>query len=203
MSIKIEPIRQSVISVGITGTSPFISHAWSEKGLRQLRMTAAERKKQPKVARSPEDEALQAAYYTDDGEFGIPAMALKSAIITAAHKDFGVPRVTVQKALFIERVGSQNIIPLQIDGKPKIREDIVRVGINSTDMRYRCEFFPWSCEVGFVIDESVLNEKDVLTLIERAGFAIGVGEWRPERGGEFGRFEVNTAVAVSKERKAA
>lgn len=203
MSVRIEPIKQVTITVGIKGTSPFIAHAWSEKALRMLRLTAAERKKVAKEKRDAEQEALACAYYTDDGEFGIPAMALKSAMVSAAHKDYGIPRVTVQKALFIERCGSQNIIPLVLEDKPTIREDIVRVGQGSTDLRYRCEFWPWSCEITLRVDGSVLSEQDIVTLIERAGFSLGVGDWRPEKGGEFGRFEVDTDVAIASRELAA
>jgi len=72
----------------------------------------------------------------------------------------------------------------------------VRVGAGSTDMRYRPEFSEWSVNVIVEIDSDLLNEQDVVNLVNRAGFSIGVGEWRPEKGGEYGRFAFDTARAI-------
>jgi len=34
------------------------------------------------------------------------------------------------------------------------------------------------------------------TLIDRAGLSVGIGEWRPEKGGEYGRFKIDDTVPV-------
>ena len=192
MTIKLKPIVPKAISFWIRGTSPLIQHAWSEKALRMLRMTAAERKKEPKVARDPKEEALAAMYVTDDGRPGLPMLAFKAALISAAHKDLGIEKTLVRKALFLPNWAySEGLVaPLEAD-EPEIREDIVRVGVGQTDLRYRPEFKNWRVNVILEIDSDLLNEQDVVNLVNRAGFSVGVGEWRPERGGEFGRFELD------------
>lgn len=195
--LRVTPISATPIQFTIRGTSPLITHAWSEKALRMMRMTAAERKKQPKVAREPEREALDSAYYMADNEtFAIPLTGVKASIVGAAHKDLGIPRVTVQKALFVPQADSSGNIALELEGDPVIREDIVRVGTNQTDLRYRCEFFPWRARVSMEIDTEVLSVQDVIALVNRAGFSIGICEWRPEKGGEFGRFTVDDSESV-------
>jgi len=197
MSIQLKPIVPKTISFWIRGTAPLIQHAWSEKALRMLRMTAAERKKQPKVARNPEEEALAAMYVTDDGEPGLPMLAFKSALISAAHKDLGIEKTLVRKSLFLPAASySANLIAPLVADAPEIREDIVRVGANQTDMRYRPEFKNWAVRVIVEIDSDMLNEQDVVNLVNRAGFSVGVGEWRPEKGGEFGRFEFDTSHPI-------
>jgi len=143
--LKIQKVQQSEVSLTIRGTSPLIVHAWSEKAMLMLRMTAAERRKVAKQARNPEEEALNSAYYMSDGKtYAIPLTAIKAALIGAAHKDLGLPKTEVMKALFIPQSDATGNIPLELEGEPNIREDIVRVGVNQTDIRYRCEFFPWS-----------------------------------------------------------
>ena len=158
-----------------------------------IRMSAAERKKQPKVMRNPEEEAMSAMYITDDGKPGLPMLAFKAALISSAHKDLGIEKTLVRKALFLPRDAySEGLIaPLDAD-EPEIREDIVRVGAGQTDMRYRPEFKRWRVNVIIEMDSDLLNEQDVINLVNRAGFSVGIGEWRPERGGEFGRFELDT-----------
>jgi len=189
MSLQLKPIVPKTISFWIVGTSPLIQHAWAEKGLRQMRMTAAERKKQPKVARDPEREAADALYVTNDGKPGLSMLAFKASLISAAHKDLGVEKTLVRKSLFLPAAAYSNglIAPLHAD-EHSIREDIVRVGAGQTDLRYRPEFAHWRVNVIVEIDSDLLNEQDVINLVNRAGFSVGIGEWRPEKGGEYGRF---------------
>jgi len=198
-SIKVAPIIQRTLTFNIIGTSPMIQHAWSEKGLSQMRMTSAERRKQPKEARNPEQLADAATYRTDSGEYGLPVLALKSAIISAAHKDLGVEKTLVKKALFIPCKDSNKCVPL-ICSEPICREDVVRVGMGATDLRYRPEFADWGAKICVSFDAGMLTSEDIINLINRAGFSIGIGEWRPEKGGEYGRFEVDSTQPVTEGR---
>lgn len=190
MAIEIKPIVASKISFWIRGTSPLIQHAWSEKGLGMMRMTATERKKVPKVKRDPDAEASACCYRTDAGEIGIPLTAFKASLIGAAHKDFGLEKTLLRKAFFIPTTDSNRVVPMESDDYI-IREDIVRVGANQTDLRYRPEFRNWRVRIVAEIDAGLLTPTDIVTLVNRAGFSVGIGEWRPEKGGEYGRFEID------------
>jgi len=64
-AIKVAPIKQKRVKLTLKGTSPMVQHAWGEKSLRMLRMTAAERRKLPKTARDPEGEADAATTESD------------------------------------------------------------------------------------------------------------------------------------------
>jgi hypothetical protein len=195
MAIEIKPIVASKISFWIRGTSPLIQHAWSEKGLDMLRMTAAERKKLPKERRDPEELAAVCCYYTDAGEIGIPLTAFKASLISAAHKDFGLEKTLLRKAFFIPTNDSGRVVPMEAS-QYTIREDVVRVGINQTDIRYRPEFAEWRVNIVAEIDRGLLTPTDIVTLVNRAGFSVGIGEWRPEKGGEYGRFEIDASEPV-------
>jgi hypothetical protein len=54
--------------------------------------------------------------------------------------------------------------------------------------RARPRFDKWSVKVSLIVDESIMNPKDVLTSFEAAGRMVGLGDFRPR----FGRFEVAT-----------
>ena len=186
--VLIQAVNLRRATIYIKGTAPLIQHSWNEKSKEMLRMTAAERRKIPKTARNPEAEFLAATCWCEDGQYGIPAMAVKSAMIEVAHKDAGLPKTTVRKALRFKNAG---IIPMQCS-EPKMREDIVRIGNNQTDIRYRPEFENWGAEISFDYDADLLTIHDVINLTNRAGFSVGIGEWRPEKNGEHGTFEVDT-----------
>jgi len=189
------------MTFGIRGTSPIILHQWSEKAKEMMRNKQQEGKKtKARELRKPAEEAEAAAYRTESGEVGILAMALKSAIVTAAHKDIGIEKTLVRKALFLICEDPGLVIPFTACSEPIVREDMVRVGMGSADLRYRPEFRSWKALIEFEIDAELLQAADVLALVGRAGFGVGIHEWRPEKGGEFGRFEIDTDVPVRFER---
>jgi len=194
-TVQLRPIAPLFIELWIKGISPLIQHAWSEKGLAQMRKTAAERKKTPKVPRDPESEFKNATHRTDEGGYGIPILAFKAALISAAHKDYGLEKTTVRKALFVPCSDSGMIVPMEC-AEPIMREDIVRIGMNQTDLRYRPEFTTWRVHIRAQVDKELLSTGDVVNLVGRAGFSIGIGEWRPEKGGENGRFELDLTEPI-------
>jgi hypothetical protein len=72
-----------------------------------------------------------------------------------------------------------------------MREDVVRLGISGTDLRYRPEFAEWSAELEVIYIKSSLTQDSVLSLIDAGGMGVGVGEWRPEKKGDFGTFMID------------
>ncbi len=197
---KINPHQDTQVEIGIEGISPLLMHAWSKKALRMLEMTPAERKKQPKEKRTPEATAKECAYYTDDGSYGLPLVAFKAALINVAHKDEGIEKTLVRKSVFIPSTDSNMCVPLSFDKEPYVRTDTVRVGAGSTDLRYRLCFESWRATFQLCIDTSRLSVQDVVILANKAGFSTGIGDWRPEKGGEMGRFRVDTSVPVTESR---
>ena len=195
-AITLKPIARKRMTFAIKGTSPLIMHQWSEKAMRQMREKQQGKKTKDREARNPEAEAKAATYTTDDGQIGIPGMAFKSALVTAAHRDIGIERTLVRKALFLVTNDSGKVLPIEVE-QPVIREDCVRVGMGSADLRYRPEFRKWRCNIELEVDSDLMQEKDVLALVDRAGFGVGICEWRPEKGGEFGRFEIDPDVPVT------
>lgn len=190
--VILKPISAGNATLTIEGTSPLIMHKWSEKALRQIREKKGGRKTKDRDICIPEQECLDATYVTVDGRVGIPAMALKSAILSAAHKDLGVEKTLVRKSLFIVCNDANSVLPIT-GSDPKMREDYVRVGMGGTDLRYRPQVDQWEVTFDIQFDEDMLSLQDIANLIDRAGFGVGICEWRPEKGGEFGRFKVKTS----------
>jgi len=190
--LKLKPINKAVMKFRIEGTSPLITHAWDEKAKEMMRSKQQDGKKSKgRDKRDPNAECMAAAYRTDDGKYGVPGLALKTAIITAAHKDIGIEKTLVRKALFLRTADTNKVLAMDC-GEPVMREDMVRVGMGSADLRYRPMWTEWAVDVEFEVDMDLLQEGDVIALVNRAGFGVGICEWRPEKNGEFGRFEIDT-----------
>ena len=74
---------------------------------------------------------------------------------------------------------------------PEIREDMVRVGMGTADIRYRGQLNNWSTEFNLIYNVNGLYDLDaIVNAINAGGLLCGIGEWRPEKDGDFGRFHV-------------
>ena len=189
--ITLEEMKQSVLTTKIEGVSPLIEHKWSEKALTMLRDKHAGIKVKNREARDPAAEFHSAYYKCEEGSYGFPAGGIKQCLINAAHKHIGLEKTLLRKSLFIIPDDTINNLCAFETDDPVMREDIVRIGQGSTDLRYRPEFRNWSMIIRMEFDSMSLTQNTILNLVQRAGFGVGLGEWRPEKGGEYGRFQVD------------
>lgn len=197
--ITIKPIAVKTFRMRLKGLSPYISHNWSKKSLEMMRDKHAGKRTRNRDVRDPNAEAVAAMYLTKDGQPGIPALAIKSAMLTSAHKDLGIARTLVSKSLFVVCDDPNKILPLILTKEPEFREDVVRVATGSTDLRYRPYYMEWSVDLTLELDTTWLQLGDVISLINRAGYGVGVGEWRPsapKTPGEYGRFQLDESFPV-------
>lgn len=195
--VNISRIDTEHMFVPIIGTSPLIMHKFSEKAKRQM-LDAQQGRKSPKERRDPEAD-YQASFYRTKEGYGFPAIAFKACTIGAA-RFFGkdVKMTELRQFLFFKGQVSerdpQSLV--EIVGEPKMREDIVRLGMSGTDLRYRAEFAEWSAVLEIIYVRSALTQSSVLSLVDAGGMGVGVGEWRPEKKGDFGTFAVDPSRDV-------
>lgn len=187
--VTLKPLNIQRMILTIQSISPMMQHQWSEKAKRQMREKGLGKKTKDREPRKPEEEAHNATYFTPDGKYGIPLLALKAAVIGAAHKDIGIEKTLVRKAFFIISPNPELVIPIKCN-PPVINEAPVRVGAGAADLRYRPLFDSWEATIQIEFDADLLRTDDIVNLVDRAGFGVGICERRPEKGGELGRFRV-------------
>lgn len=190
-TIDLSAIEVGLMRVPILGTAPIITNRFSEKAKRQM-LDKAQGRKTPKQPKDPEAEYEAAFYRFEDGGFGIPVTAFKGATVGGARFFAGVTMTAIRQCLFFKGpmgVDGQQLV--RIEGIPRMREDVVRVGNGGTDLRYRPEFPEWSAVLDVVFVKASLTQGSVLSLINAGGLGIGVGDWRPERNGPFGTYCIN------------
>lgn len=191
--IELKKMNVAHVNFGIVGISPLIMHAWDEKVRGELALAKTNREKGGHADKDPEALAEKCLYRTEDGAIGFPLLAFKSALISAAHKDIGIEKTAVRKAFFLPTTPGM-VVPLITTGDYEIREDLVRIGQGAPDVRYRPMFTQWRVELTGTLDIDLLSPNSFFNLVNRAGFGVGVCEWRPEKGGEYGRFSVDTTM---------
>ena len=79
-----------------------------------------------------------------------------------------------------------------LDGAVSVmREDMVRVGMGTADIRYRGEFRNWSTDLTITYNANgKYSIEQIINIINAGGYSCGIGEWRPERDGQNGMFHV-------------
>ena len=188
--ISIPKPNFQTFDVNIVGTTSLICHNWSQKAKQEM-LAKQQGKKVPKTHKDPEAD-FRASLYEFDGDdgkshYGFPAVAFKNAAVRAAQQ-FDIPMTTARQLFWVYGVDHSDFVT--INGEPKMREDMVRLNGKTADIRYRGEFSPWSTVLRVKINAQVIAPETIFNLIAQAGFSVGVGEWRPERNGQYGCFEV-------------
>ena len=203
---KIRPTPVGQFRLWIVGTTPLICHAWSEKSRRTMLGAQQQAITGGPGVRDPQADFESSLYEMADGVYGFPVTGLKKAILAPAHKNRGVARSSVSSSLWLNheliRVrpalrGAICDLPLVkvIAGEPEMREDPVRVGVGlnkKATLAYRGQFWPWAMRIGGRYNTDALKMDSIMTLIHEGGMSVGIGEWRPERGGIFGCFRLAT-----------
>lgn len=195
-AIEITKIGTETLLVPIVGTSPLIVHRFSEKAKKQM-LDNMQGRKSPKTAKNPDAEYEAAFYRLADGSYGFPALAFKAATVGGARFYSGVTMTALKQFMFLHgEEGDDGRALVRIEGEPKMREDVVTVGRNGSDLRYRPQFSTWTATLMVRYVTSALTQGSVLSLIDAGGMGVGVGEWRPEKDGDFGTYRVDPAREI-------
>lgn len=214
-AIVIRPIEIKKTTIRVIGDTPLIMHAWSEKAKRMmLEAQTGKAKGKKKPVRNPVDDFIQSAYwltgkpvYADDATddvcaaafnhaiengatFGFPVTAFKQAAMSAAYRLGWVKnQMGMRGAFFID--GDENGMAQIASDPPIMREDMVKVGMGTADLRYRAQFNNWSADLNISYNASGdFSLDNIINALNAAGFVCGVGEWRPEKDGTYGMFHV-------------
>lgn len=163
-----------------------------------MMLDAMQGRKAPKEPKNPEAEYEGSFYRFKDEGYGIPVISFKLATVGAARfygKD--VTMTALKQFIFMQgEVGADGLQLARIQGEPRMREDVVRVGRGGTDLRYRAEFQEWSTTLEITYATGSLTRNSLLSLIDAGGMGVGVGEWRPERDGDFGTYRIDPTRQV-------
>ena len=186
--------------ITVSGVSPIIHHNGAA-GLdtrsavsREIATIAAKRggnRTEPDDDRLRELEAQRALWLDESGAPAIPATAIRAAIEAGARKRKQGPQVrgglmvlstafaydTEKYGTGVEELGrtTQYTVPVVVQ--------------RSRILRTRAKFdMPWSCTFEVDVDDEVIDQSQLLEWLDIAGRQIGLGDWRPEKSGMFGRF---------------
>lgn len=217
--ITIKPIEKITAEVTIVGDSGLIVHAWSEKAKKEmLDAQQGKAKGKKKEFKNPVADFIRSMYWLDgmpnipDGateeeaeeifneairkgaRFGFPAVAIKKAAVSAAYRQ-GITKdkVSANGSFWLTGTEDPEFVEIESEEPPVMREDMVRIGLGTADIRYRGEFKNWKCKCRIsYLKDGAFSLENIIAMINLGGFSCGLGEWRTEKGGISGAFHVQT-----------
>lgn len=190
------PPERGRLFLEIAGTADLIQNNFSQKAM-EMMLRKHMGFSVPREKKVPSECIELATIYNLDKRVCIPPAALKKAMLTAAASDKNLKKTRLRVDLYVE--GSS--LPITYEEQEN-RMDMVRTaGIGrQPDVRFRPAFKGWKCRVAITFDKDTLSGQTIVDLLHRAG-TVGVGEWRPERDGTFGTFDVIREITDKREQR--
>ena len=187
--------------VEIRGLSPIICHngtaGLDTRSPQKLEIAEIARKRgsnrtEADDARLAELECQTSLYIGQDGAATLPEGMLRACIEKAARKLRQGPQV--REGLIVTEVEEF------IYDRDRYGSDLETLGQNAQFttgvvvqrnrvLRTRARFDDWGCRFVIEVDEELVDLTQLGTWLDIAGRRVGVGDWRPDKSGHFGRFE--------------
>lgn len=135
---------------------------------------------------------MQSRYLMPDGRDAFPGGGLVKALGEAGRRFSRIPKVQTYGQIRIP----VEYVPLILTGPPQMK---VSTGKNrnaggAAIVIARALYQPWSLDVPVIYWANTIEMENVVNLFRIAGMAIGIGAWRPEKGGIFGQFDVEAVL---------
>jgi hypothetical protein len=205
--VRLNELQIKTIHLRLVGDSPLVCHAWSAKAQAMMLRKQMKEASEGKEAKNPVECFRESLYPLQNGGFGFPAVAFKSAAVDAANNvemkktecrgafhvvgdlvEIKSPPVTKpiteQDTQYFREIEKERM------GGASMRMDMVRIGMGTSDIRFRGQFVKWEVTLTIRYNAAVISAEQITNLFNVAGFSVGVGEHRPQRDGSNGMFHV-------------
>lgn len=182
-------MTQLLIEVLVEGATPMLQHRATEEGL-----SGSTRTNSPGEENDPRDIAERAVYRLPGAkQLAVPGSAFARMLREAggSHKAKG-SRKSLKYIIPAAVLVLDDLCPLFLKDGARLEDyevDSRPVTIPATKgrvMRHRARFNEWQCLINLRINDEILSEALVRQMFAEGLAQIGIGDFRPERGGPFG-----------------
>ena len=124
----------------------------------------------------------------------VPAGALRAVIEAGARRLKQGPQV--REGLIIDSVDEflyDTSLGTTVEELGKSAQFTVGVVVQRNRLlRTRAKFDQWGVRFTVEVDDELVDQSQLALWLDIAGRRIGLGDWRPEKSGDYGRFEVTS-----------
>jgi hypothetical protein len=189
--------------IKVKGVTPYMQHRMDDANLQDWEKRRGKIIERDGLNDEPEKKAAFHSYINPEGDYYIPAEHFKQSFIKGG--------AFVKAKVGNSRKSMKNIVAgmWRIE-EPEIRlskfqevdiRSAVNKNVKARVMVYRPKWNKWTAEFTLLIDDDAKNGVTLDTIesiVSYSGRYLGIGSYRPEHTGEFGRFEIDELFEVKR-----
>jgi hypothetical protein len=193
--VEVMELHTRRLTFCLVGETPLIMNRFSEKARQEMLLPAPKKNRAEKATSLKHDPIAEfrGGLYLCRDENAPTAIHFPT---NAFHKAVGQAAIDIpgQAKSVMLRLTSVTTDTVHLYGLPSLFCRMVRSGGMSAvpDIRTRPIFSEWACTLEFQIVSNLVKESQVANLLAAAGTIVGMGDWRPQKGGSYGRFRLAT-----------
>jgi hypothetical protein len=197
-AISLEPLALRIAVFEIESLSPMLLQCLSAKSEKQLEEGRAGTKKKKIDYGTPESQAKDAiSGYLVGGGFSkpwtkskieVPNSWIKKMLINVAGRHVDALKLNTAGGVFQV---VESTIAVKHSGI-SIHQGWVKVPpkTGAPVLRFRGQLKKWSLSFSIRYNSGMIDAKALAVIIETAGFANGLGDFRPQKDGHYGQFQI-------------
>ncbi|MBQ9407431.1 MAG: hypothetical protein IJU37_11935 [Desulfovibrio sp.] len=179
------------INVTIQGVTPILMNRFTEEN--ELKISSGSSAVQIGHKGTPREQASKKTYSDNEGNLYIPGTNIFACIIEAGkfHK-VGKTKVTTKKSSLIPAgmAVTEIVCPLNTKDFEVDSRSVVIPATGGRIVAHRPRLDKWQLSFTLAVDESMFAPDLVRQIVDDAGCKVGLGDFRPNRKGPFGKFSV-------------
>lgn len=187
------------IKLQLTGISPLLMHSdklanpLSKETKLHKELTSKKKKTEDDQVAISRSEWMGSIYHDKELGLFLPSQNIMTAIRNGGKINKMGSAISRATVCLVEKVALKTNAPKSLDAMWESGEftDCRSVVVQRARlMRYRPRFNQWSTVIEIHYAPDVIDKAQLLLAADNAGRLVGVGDFRPEKSGPFGRFEV-------------
>ena len=149
-------------------------------------------------SRNIEFTEAQWVEFAKNARFGFHVGGLKNALADTAYdlKLIKKKDVIYGSVFFVncehDKIYGTPCVPIVNNAPPIMRTDCLSTFSSGADMRYRPQFDTWEMDLVLQFNPDIIDKKTLAQLLNYAGVMKGLGEYRAQKGGNWGGFKIKT-----------
>ncbi len=187
------------LAIAVTLVSPMLMHRWGQKAVLQLvgKMVGQD---VPKTDKDLTAEYEQSWYRNTDGDLVVPCRLMKESFCSGGGDNVGgiVSKAQLSRELRVLGHTAPVIAPRGEEVR-SMSIEMTRTSTGTPQPTARA-LIPAGSRFELVVEfPPTLTPDKVMAACQAAGDVIGIGDWRAEKGGEHGLYEVQPLKSDAKE----
>ena len=177
-------------NVKINGLTPYMQHRMDDIKLAEWEQSRGQIIENAHINTETEKIAMFHAYTDKDGNFYIPSEHFKQCFLNgskAVKGKVGAATKSMKQVVAGQWFITPPVIPFRKFDEVDIRS-AVNQNVKARVITKRPKWNVWNCEFTLEVHNDTLTLDTIKNIIYQGGSFVGAGSYRPEHGGEFGRF---------------